>query len=106
MAAALQVSPATVSRMESGDRLIRLPEIEVWARVTKASTVVREELAGLAESAASQLCLWRSRLDHGRDLAQQQTAELEASAATILVYDHGLVPGPLQVRQYARLVRM
>jgi hypothetical protein len=38
------------------------------------------------------------------DQAQQETTELEASAGTILGYDHAVVHGLLQVRDYARLV--
>lgn len=34
LANALALSPATVSRMESGDRSARLTEIDVWVRAT------------------------------------------------------------------------
>lgn len=104
LAVELALSPATVSRMESGDRLVRLREIDVWVRVTGASTTVREELAALAEAAANQIIPWKLRLHAGVDQTQQETGELEASAATILIYDHAVVPGLLQVREYARLV--
>lgn len=104
LAAELTLSPATVSRMESGDRLARFGEIDVWVRVTGASASVREELASLAEAAANQISPWRSRLHAGVDQTQRETAELEATAATILVYDHAVVPGLLQVREYATLV--
>jgi transcriptional regulator with XRE-family HTH domain len=53
LAAELMLSPATVSRMESGDRLARLSEIDVWVRVTGASSSVRDQLASFAEAAAN-----------------------------------------------------
>ena len=90
--------------MESGDRLIRLSEIDVWVRVTGASASARDELASLAEAAANQISSWRAKLHAGVDQTQRETAELEASATTILVYDHAVVPGLLQVRDYALLV--
>lgn len=104
LAAELSLSPATVSRMESGDRLARLSEINVWVRVTGAGPGVRDELLSLAEAAASQISPWRSRLNAGVDQTQRETAELEASAATIVKYDHAVVPGLLQIHDYARLV--
>ena len=104
LAEALNVSPATVSRMESGDRIVTLAECATWVRATGASAAVREELATLAEAARTQITPWRSRLHQGIDEAQQDTAELEASAATILYYDHAVVCGLLQVREYAHLV--
>lgn len=104
LAAELTLSPATVSRMESGDRLVRLSEIDVWIRVTGASASVRDELASLAEAAARQITPWRARLHAGVDQTQRETAELEATAATILKYDHAVVPGLLQIREYARLI--
>lgn len=98
------LSSATVSRMESGDRLARLNEIDVWVRGTQAEPGVREELVSLAEAAADQISPWRSRLHAGVDVAQREIAELEASAASIRIYDHAVVPGLLQVREYALLV--
>jgi hypothetical protein len=65
---------------------------------------MRAELAFLAEAAANQISPWRSRLQAGIDQTQQETAALEASAATILSYDHAVVPGLLQIREYALLV--
>ncbi|MGH3870471.1 MAG: DUF5753 domain-containing protein [Pseudonocardiaceae bacterium] len=73
-------------------------------RVTGASATVGDELASLAEAAANQITPWRSRLHAGVDQTQRETAELEAGAATIRKYDHAVVPGLLQVREYARLV--
>ena len=104
LAAELALSPATVSRIESGDRLARLSEIDVWVRVTGATTTVRDELVSLAEAAANQISPWRSRLHAGVDQTQREAAELEATAATIVCYDHAVVPGLLQVREYAQLV--
>lgn len=104
LAAELTLSAATVSRMESGDRLVRLSEIDVWVRVTGASGSVRDELASLAEAAANQISPWQSRLHAGVDQTQRETAELEATAATILDYDHTVVHGLLQIREYALLV--
>jgi transcriptional regulator with XRE-family HTH domain len=104
IAAELGVSAATVSRIEGGDRLIRLPEIDKWVRATDAPPETRTELAALAEAAQVQITPWRSGLYDGLDQAQVEIAELEASAATIHVYDHYLVHGLLQVREYARLV--
>ncbi|MGH3932760.1 MAG: DUF6879 family protein [Pseudonocardiaceae bacterium] len=98
------LSPATVSRIESGDRLIRLGELDTWVRTTGASAAVRDELATLAESAANQITPWPSRLPAGIDRTQQEAAELEADAATILGYDHAVVHGLLQIHDYARLV--
>ena len=104
LAAELTLSPATVSRIESGDRLARLSEIDVWVRVTGAATIARDELVSLAEAAANQISPWQSRLRAGVDQTQRETAELEATAATIRCYDHAVVPGLLQVREYAQLV--
>ncbi|MCA1672791.1 MAG: helix-turn-helix transcriptional regulator [Actinobacteria bacterium] len=104
LAAELTLSPATVSRIESGDRLARLSEIDVWVRVTGAATTARDELVSLAEAAATQISPWQSRLHAGVDQTQRETSDLEATAATILCYDHAVVPGLLQVREYAQLV--
>jgi transcriptional regulator with XRE-family HTH domain len=104
LAEALDTSPATISRIESGDRVIKLPEIDLWVRATGAPASARTELAALAEAAQTQAAPWRSRLHHGADQTQQDIAEIEASAGTILYYDHAVVCGLLQVRDYARLV--
>jgi hypothetical protein len=90
--------------MESGDRVITLPEISMWVQATGAPTTARAELASLAEDAQTQVRPWRSRFHHGADQSQQDIAEIEASARTILYYDHAVICGLLQVRDYARLV--
>lgn len=104
LAEALGLSAATVSRMESGDRVVTLPEISTWADRTGAPAAVRAELASLAQNAQTQIRPWRSRLHTGSDHTQQELAEIEASARTILYYDHAVVPGLLQVEGYASRV--
>jgi transcriptional regulator with XRE-family HTH domain len=104
LAEALGTSPATVSRMESGERVVTLPEISIWVQKTGAPAATRTELASLAQAAQTQVRPWRSRFQHGADQAQQETAAIEASARTIFYYDHAVISGLLQVRDYARRV--
>jgi transcriptional regulator with XRE-family HTH domain len=104
LAEALGLSTATVSRIESGDRVVTLPEISIWADMTGTPAAVRAELASLAENAQTQVRPWRSRFHAGSDHAQQEIAEIEASARTIFYYDHAVVPGLLQVEGYASRV--
>ncbi len=73
-------------------------------RATAATASIRKELTALVEAGASQIIPWQSRVQHGEDLNQVETSALEASAKTIIGYDHSVVHGLLQVREYARLV--
>lgn len=104
LAEALGISPATVSRMESGERVITLPEISTWVQRTGAPASVRDELTALAQSAQTQVRPWRSRFHDGTDQTQQDIAKIEASARTILYFDHAVICGLLQVRDYAARV--
>lgn len=101
LATALGTSPATVSRMERGDRVITLPEISIWAQRTGAPDETRAELASLAQAAQTMVRPWKTRLHNGADQVQQEIAEIEASSRTIFYYDHAVIPGHLQVRDYA-----
>lgn len=104
LAEALGLSAATVSRIESGERVVKLPEIAIWVQRTGAPAATRAELALLAQAAQTQIRPWKARFHHGADQAQQEIAEIEASARTILYYDHAVIPGLLQVDGYARRV--
>jgi transcriptional regulator with XRE-family HTH domain len=104
MAEALGVGAATISRMESGERLIKLGEIDIWVRTAGATAAAREELAALAEAAANQNTKWINRTTGGADTTQAETAELETTALTLLNYEHLMLPGLLQTRAYARRV--
>jgi transcriptional regulator with XRE-family HTH domain len=101
MAKALGVSPATVSRMEDGTRIIKVTEIDAWVRAAGASAAAREDLAQLAEAAANQTHSWKTRLKDGVDQSQKETGDLQATARTILNFEHSAIPGLLQTRDYA-----
>jgi transcriptional regulator with XRE-family HTH domain len=106
IASAIDASPATVSRIESGERLIRTAELEAWITRVGPPADVREALLALAEVAAdpNQVTPWTARVRSGADQTQQEMASVEAGAATIQTYDHAVVNGLLQVPGYARLV--
>lgn len=101
IAAALKVSPATVSRIESGDRLIKLPEVDVWVTVTRADEETAVELRTALRAAVNQVSPWGEREATGKDRPQIETAKLEESATKVYGYDHAVVHGLLQTREYA-----
>jgi transcriptional regulator with XRE-family HTH domain len=103
MAKVLNTSSATISRMEKGDRVPSAREIEAWVRATGASSEMHEELLELARNAHTQVTSWFEAIREGLHSKQIAIGELEASAGVIWTYEHIVIPGLLQVRDYAHL---
>ncbi|GIJ47560.1 transcriptional regulator [Virgisporangium aliadipatigenens] len=101
LSAALKLSQPKVSRIESGAAPVTLAEVDAWCRATRASDQRRQELLTLAEAALLGPTSWSETEDN--DL-QRSTAEFEATAALISVYQPAILPGLLQTASYARRV--
>lgn len=104
MATALQISQSRVSRMELGQQIAAPAVVDGWARAAGASDEERETLLGIAEAAATETVSWRRAMSRGLVKLQEDSRDLEASAATILNFQIAGIPGLLQVPEYARRV--
>lgn len=102
MAAALGISQSRVSRMELGQQIAEPLVVDAWALAAGASDTDRDTLLGIAEAAAAEMISWRKAMAHGLAKLQEDSRELEASAATILNFQTAGIPGLLQVPEYAR----
>ena len=104
IAAALRISQSRVSRIELGQQLAAPAVVDGWVRVTRAPDGEREKLLDLAETAATDTVSWRRAMARGLVKLQEDSLQLEASAATILNFQIAGIPGLLQVPEYARRV--
>ena len=104
MATALGISQSRVSRMELGQQIAAPGIVDGWARAAQAPSAEREKLLGIAEAAATETVSWRRAMDRGLARLQEDSAALEASAATILNFQIAGIPGLLQIPEYARRV--
>jgi transcriptional regulator with XRE-family HTH domain len=96
------LSQPKLSRIESGKQRIRVPEVVAWCDATSASDEARKEVLALAERTLVGPTSWD---EAGGDAELQiSTAEVEAKAGTISVYQPAIVPGLLQTAAYARRV--
>lgn len=96
------LSQPKLSRIESGKQRIRVPEVVAWCDATGASDEARKEVLALAERTLVGPTSWD---EAGGDAELQiSTAEVEAKAGTISVYQPAIVPGLLQTAAYARRV--
>jgi transcriptional regulator with XRE-family HTH domain len=102
MAAALGISQSQVSRMELGQQVAAPDIVDGWARAARAPDAERETLLGIAEAAAAEMVSWRKAMTRGLAQLQEDSRQLEASAATILNFQISGVPGLLQLPEYAR----
>lgn len=100
----LGVSQRTVSRFETGQAVPSLPQVNVWARITKATGDRRALLVALAEAAVNEVAVFRDGLAGGLAAVQASFRELEASSRTVRNFQPGIVPGLLQTADYARRV--
>jgi transcriptional regulator with XRE-family HTH domain len=95
-------SQPKVSRIEAGRQRVSVPEVDAWCRATGAPDERRGELLALAEDALVGPTSW----DEAREAADllRSTAETEANAGLISVYQPAILPGLLQTAGYARRV--
>ena len=104
MAAALNISRSRVSRIELGQQVAAPAIVDSWARAAGTPDAERETLLGIAESAAAEMISWRKVEARGLAQLQEDSRQLEATAATILNFQIAGIPGLLQVPEYARRV--
>jgi transcriptional regulator with XRE-family HTH domain len=103
-ALAIQIgaSQPKVSRLERGRQVATLEEVTAWARATGAS---RDELAHLLEQlqdVGTEFMQWKYATRRGIQQKQAEIQGFEATARKKRNFQPSLVPGLLQVPQYAR----
>lgn len=101
IAARMGISQSRVSRIELGQQSVAPGTVEQWAKAVGAADTDLANLVELAEAAATQAIAWGRR---GLASLQHFSQDLEATAATIRNFHPTLVPGLLQVPEYARIV--
>ena len=94
----LLVSPAKISRIETGARGVNLRDVRDLCEIYEVDPTVREHLATLVRE-ARQPSWWQQY-----DLPYATYVGLEAAATAILGYQSSLVPGLLQTQDYATAV--
>ena len=98
------ISQSQVSRIELGHQAASVDVVRKWAEVCGAPPEQRAELLGWAEEAAFEAVAWRKAMGRGLAGLQQDYRELEARARTILDFSALILPGLMQVPEYARRI--
>jgi transcriptional regulator with XRE-family HTH domain len=104
LASRLRVSQPKISRIENGKSVPTLADIEAWVMATSAEAEEVNELAVLLDQIATEARSWRLVNRLGLAPRQHEIAELEQTAHTICVFQPVMVPGLLQIADYARRV--
>jgi transcriptional regulator with XRE-family HTH domain len=99
LAARTGLSNARVSRVETGQSLLSLPEIRSWASAVAASPEAQERLVKLAESAHTPTV---EAFRNADTELETSAAEIEATSGRITTIQPQIVPGLLQTANYAR----
>ncbi len=104
LAERLGISQSRVSRIELGQQTASVDLVRRWAEVTGAAEDRGDELVGLAEAAGTEAVAWRTAMGRGLARLQHDARETELGAAALLSFQPVLVPGLLQVPEYARRI--
>jgi transcriptional regulator with XRE-family HTH domain len=104
LAERLGISQSRVSRIELGQQAAPTDLVRRWAEVAETSEDRAAELVRLAEAAGTEAVVLRTVRPRGLAQLQRDSLEFEAAAETILEFDPVIVPGLLQVPEYARRI--
>lgn len=89
--------------MEMGTAVPTVEEAEAWAKAVSASDAEREALVRLTRRANLETSSWAGAMS-GKQHLQGDVAADEAAATAVLEYQTSVIPGLLQVPDYARRV--
>jgi Domain of unknown function (DUF5753) len=81
-----------------------LDDVRAWAAATNATPEEVRELGGLVQRLATEATSWRILHRLGLTQHQRQLGELEQAARRIVVFQPTMIPGLLQIAEYARRV--
>ena len=104
LAKASGLSQSKISRVETGRSLPSVEEVRAWATATDATPEELTELAALVEQVATTATSWRVLQRLGLVERQREIADLESQANRILTFQPVVIPGLLQIADYARRV--
>lgn len=104
LAERLEISQSRLSRIELGQQAASVELVRRWAEMTDTPEDRGMELVGWAEAVGTEAVMLGSIRRRGLAQLQRDSREFEATARTILEFDPILVPGLLQVPEYARRI--
>jgi hypothetical protein len=81
-----------------------LDDVRAWAEATHATAEEVAELGGLVQRLATEATSWRILHRLGLTQHQRELGELEQAARGIVVFQPTMIPGLLQIAEYARRV--
>ncbi|MGH3812079.1 MAG: DUF5753 domain-containing protein [Pseudonocardiaceae bacterium] len=87
--------------MELGEAVATAELVDNWTRETGASQADRQAAADLAEAVASEFLAWREALASGLVKLQRDALDAETAATTMSAYVPALIPGLMQISEYA-----
>jgi transcriptional regulator with XRE-family HTH domain len=102
LAQRIGISQSKVSRIESGTVVPSLPEVTAWGKELGVSVETQGRLTALIEAAYSEVHPWGAALQRGN--LQDGIQDQESTAMRIAVFQPAVVPGLLQIAEYARRV--
>jgi transcriptional regulator with XRE-family HTH domain len=104
LARRLSTNQPRVSRIETGRSIPSVDDVRAWAEATQATPEEVAELGDLVRRLATETTSWRILHRLGLTQRQREIAELERAAIAISTFQPTMVPGLLQVADYARRV--
>jgi transcriptional regulator with XRE-family HTH domain len=104
LARLLNTNQPRISRIETGRTVPSVDDVRAWAEATHAAPEEVAELGDLVRRLATTATSWRILHRLGLTQRQREIAELEREATAIVAFQPTMVPGLLQVADYARRV--
>ncbi|HZD69306.1 MAG TPA: helix-turn-helix transcriptional regulator [Actinomycetes bacterium] len=104
LARLLSTNQPRISRIETGRSVPSVDDVRAWAEATHATSEEVAELGDLVRRLATETTSWRILHRLGLTQRQREIAELEREATLICTFQPTMVPGLLQVADYARRV--
>ena len=96
------ISQSRISRIETGHLVPQADEVDRLADALEADATTRTQLHDQARTARSTMRSWRALHAQGIAKHQGDIARMEQTATRLRLFQPNLVPGLLQIAEYAR----